>query len=48
MSVFGTMAQVRYPEDTVFLARFRSGWRVMAAACSPQAHDPYDCRIKGA
>jgi len=46
--VFGTMAQVRYGDDTVFLARFRSGWLVMAASCVPQAHDRYDCRIKGA
>lgn len=48
VSVFGTMAQVRYAEDTVFLARFGSGWRVTAAACTPQRPRPYDCRIKGA
>ncbi|WP_083768100.1 MULTISPECIES: hypothetical protein [unclassified Nocardioides] len=47
VQVFGTMAQVRYADDTVFLSRFRFGWRVLAAACVPQAHGPYDCRIKG-
>ncbi len=45
--VFGTMAQVRYGEDTAFLSRFKFGWRVLAAACTPQAHGPYDCQIKG-
>lgn len=45
--VFGTMAQVRYGDDTAFLSRFRFGWRVLAAGCTPQAHGPYDCRIKG-
>ncbi|HYF73101.1 MAG TPA: hypothetical protein VD864_09785 [Nocardioides sp.] len=48
VSVFGTMAQVRYADDTVFLARFGATWRVMAAACTPQPPGPYDCRIKGA
>jgi hypothetical protein len=46
--VFGTMAQVRYADETVFLSRFRSGWLVMAASCVPQAHDRYDCQVKGA
>lgn len=48
VSVFGTMAEVRYQEETVFLARFQTGWRVMAAICRPQPHAPYDCRLKGA
>lgn len=45
---YETTAQVRYAGETVFLARFRSGWRVMAAGCSPQGRDkPYDCTVQG-
>lgn len=47
VSSFGTMAQLKLDGDTVFLARFRSGWRVMAAGCAPQPVGPYDCRIEG-
>ena len=45
--VFGTMAQVRYRSETVFLTRFRDGWKVMAAGCTPAAAERYDCRIQG-
>jgi ketosteroid isomerase-like protein len=45
--VFGTMAQVRYRSETVFLTRFRDGWKVMAAGCAPAAAERYDCRIQG-
>jgi hypothetical protein len=45
---YGTMAEVRYDTDTVFVTRFRYGWRVMAAACTPTPAGPYDCEIKGA
>jgi len=44
---FGTMAQVRYARDTVFVAEFRDGWRVMAAGCTPVPGHPYDCVLKG-
>jgi hypothetical protein len=44
---FGTMAQVRFAADTLFLARFKSGWKVMAAGCSPQPGQPYDCELQG-
>jgi hypothetical protein len=44
---FGTMAEVRFAEDTMFLARFGSGWKVMAAGCSPQPGQPYDCVLQG-
>ena len=30
-----------------FLARFRGGWKVMAAACTARENHPYDCRISG-
>lgn len=45
--VFGTQAEVKYPGETTFLARFRSGWRVMAAGCRAQPDRPYDCVISG-
>lgn len=47
VQVFGTMAQVRYGGDTVFLTEFREGWRVFAAACEPRGAKPYDCKVKG-
>lgn len=46
--VYGQWAQVRFDGDTVFLAAFRGGWRVVAAACEPRGEDrPYDCAIQG-
>jgi hypothetical protein len=44
---YGTMAQVRFAADTLFLAEFRGGWKVMAAGCSPVPGRPYDCIVKG-
>lgn len=45
-SGFGTMAQVSFEEDTVFVAEFLRGWKVMAAGCTPVTGRPYDCRVK--
>jgi hypothetical protein len=48
VDAYGTMAQVRYKEDTLFLTRFESGWRVMAAACTPRSSTHgYDCNVTG-
>jgi hypothetical protein len=47
LSGAGTMAQVRFRQDTVFMAEFRHGWRVMAADCKPRPGKPYDCQIQG-
>ncbi|HYH35804.1 MAG TPA: hypothetical protein VD814_11685 [Nocardioides sp.] len=47
VSVFETSAQVRFPTSAVFLARFDSGWRVVAAACTPVPNQPYDCSVQG-
>jgi hypothetical protein len=50
VSVAGHSAQVRFAEDTVFLALFDDGWRVTAAGCSRTSDDPatpYDCTIEG-
>ncbi|MDO9496398.1 MAG: hypothetical protein Q7J48_11905 [Nocardioides sp.] len=45
--VFGSMAQVRYDDETVFLSRYGGGWRVSAAGCTESASGIYDCVIKG-
>jgi len=47
-NVYGQWAQVRLDDDTVFLAVFPGGWRVVAAGCRPRADRPYDCALQGA
>jgi hypothetical protein len=46
-SRFGTMAQVRFRGDTLFVARFGAGWRVTAAGCRQVPGQPYDCSLEG-
>ena len=49
VEVYGKDAIVRLSSDTVFLARFREGWRVTAAGCTrTKPGRPYDCKVKGA
>lgn len=45
--VYGQWAQVRVRGDTVFLAQFPGGWRVVAAGCTPGGSGPYDCMLSG-
>lgn len=47
IQVFGTQAEIKWPGETTFLARFDGGWKVTAAACTPRAHKPYECSISG-
>jgi hypothetical protein len=45
--VYGQWAQVRLSDDTMFLAVFPGGWRVVAAGCTPRRSRPYDCALQG-
>jgi uncharacterized protein YceK len=45
-AVYGQWAQVGLSDDTVFLAAFPGGWRVVAAGCTPQGNRPYDCAVQ--
>lgn len=47
VDVYGGQARVVLDHDTVFLARFPTGWRVTAAGCRPRPQQPYQCEIKG-
>ena len=47
VKTFGTMSQVRYADDVVFLSRFDAGWRVLAAGCRARQGEPYSCGIEG-
>jgi uncharacterized protein YceK len=45
--VYGQWAQVHLSGDTVFLAVFGGGWRVVAAGCRSRGDKPYDCTLQG-
>lgn len=45
--VYGQWARVVMSADTVFLAVFPQGWRVVAAGCRPAGEGPYDCVLQG-
>lgn len=46
--VYGQQAQVKLTGDTVFLAAFPGGWRVVAAGCTARGGGrPYDCELEG-
>lgn len=46
VSVFGSEAQVRYADDSVFLSRYGEAWLVVATGCVPAGGDRYDCEVE--
>lgn len=47
VSTFGTMSQVRYADDVLFVTHFDAGWLVVAAGCVEQGDGLYSCGIEG-
>jgi hypothetical protein len=47
VEIWGGDAQVRLSGDTLFLTETSAGWRITAAACTPQGTAPYDCEVEG-
>ncbi len=47
VDVHGLRAMARFEGDTLFLSRFSTGWKVVAAGCVPRPGQPYRCRVKG-
>lgn len=47
VEIWGGDAQVKLTGDTVFLSETSAGWRIMSAACRPQAEGPYECEVDG-
>jgi hypothetical protein len=45
--VDGQWARVVLSDDTMFLAMFPGGWRVVAAGCTGRGDRPYDCIVQG-
>jgi hypothetical protein len=44
---YGRSAQVRLQDDTVFLTRSGTEWKITAAGCIQRGERPYDCDVKG-
>jgi hypothetical protein len=44
---YGSSAQVRLQDDTVFLTRSGNEWKITAAGCIQRGDRPYDCAVKG-
>ncbi|MEU9107379.1 hypothetical protein AB0D54_24120 [Streptomyces xanthophaeus] len=47
VEVYGRQAMLRLDGDTLFLSQFGGGWKVVAAGCTPQGDQPYQCALKG-
>ncbi|REE96213.1 hypothetical protein [Thermomonospora umbrina] len=44
--VWGDRARVRAGDDTVFLTRWASHWKVTAVGCRPRPGQPYECEVE--
>jgi hypothetical protein len=47
VEVWGGNSQVRLDTGVLFLAQFKTGWKVTAAGCRPRSDQPYDCDVEG-
>ena len=47
VDVYGEWARVVTERDTLFLAAFGEGWRVVAVGCRSRGERPYDCQVQG-
>lgn len=47
VEVWGDNAEISFERDTVFLARFPTGWLVRGAGCQSQGDQPYRCDVEG-
>jgi hypothetical protein len=47
LQVWGGNSQVLLDPGVLFLAEFRTGWKVTAAGCRPRQDRPYDCLVAG-
>jgi hypothetical protein len=47
VDVYGNQARAVLAADTLFLSRFDTGWKVVAAGCERQPEQPYQCQVKG-
>jgi hypothetical protein len=45
VQVWGDAAQVRLPDDVLFLRQVAGVWQVSAAGCTRQPVGPYDCTV---
>ncbi|PWN03293.1 hypothetical protein DJ010_09260 [Nocardioides silvaticus] len=47
VQVFGSMAQVTFPDETAFLSRYGDDWLLVAVGCEPATGDePHDCSVE--
>ena len=47
VEVFGSMAQVTFPDETAFLSRYGDDWLLVAVGCEPVSGDrPHDCSVE--
>ncbi len=47
VEVFGSMAQVTFPDETAFLSRYGDDWLLTAVGCTPVTGDkPHDCSVE--
>ena len=47
IAVYGNEARVEADGDTVFVSDFEGAWMIVAAGCTSQGDEPYDCEIRG-